>query len=53
MGWLIALIVVAAIAYGVWEFRWYFRTLTRTWRSEAERDKARAPREPETAARPR
>jgi hypothetical protein len=52
VGWLSALAVVAAIAYGVWEFRWYFRTLRRTWRAETELDDARASREPELAGRP-
>ena len=52
MGWLIALVVLAAMAYGGWELRWYFRTLRRTWRAETDLDDARAPQEPELARRP-
>jgi hypothetical protein len=51
VGWLFAMAVVAAIAYGAWELRWYFRTLRRTWRDETDLDDARARREPELAGR--
>ncbi len=51
MGWLIALAVLAAIAYGVWELRWYVLTLRQTWRGETDLDDARASREPELAGR--
>ena len=39
MGWfwlLVAAAVLLALGYAAWEFRWYWSTLTRSFRSEPE-----------------
>jgi hypothetical protein len=53
VGWLIALVVVAIVAYGAWEFRWYLATLKRSLSTEAKRDEGRTYQEAEPAGRPR
>ena len=35
--WLIVgAILIAAIVYAAWEFRWYWSTLVKTWRNDEE-----------------
>jgi hypothetical protein len=34
--WLIGAAVALALAYIGWEFRWYWSTLLRSWRADAE-----------------
>jgi hypothetical protein len=53
VGWVIALVVLVLVAYGVWEFRWYLATLKRSLTSAAQHDEEHAYREAEPAGRPR
>jgi hypothetical protein len=53
VGWVIALAVLAVVAYGAWEFRWYLATLKRSLSTEAKLDEGRSYQEAEPAGRPR
>lgn len=53
MGWVLGLVVLAALVYIAWEFRWYLRTLRQAWNGEDAGEEVGARREPEPAGRPR